>query len=716
MNNTTDPTAVFQNAAAPTAAQSEADAHGGLPLNLERYWVQALSLKFWILGLILLGLLFGLIATLLATEYFRATSRIEISRATENITNAAPLERQNRVDEMQYLETQYQLLASKFLARRVIDAGNLARDEKFLTAFGLDEAGTVSEPVLERVLLGNVTITPVEQSNLVDISFSSPSAEVSSSLANLWAEEFLDANYEKRFGQNIEARDFLEEQIEELRERLSISERELVNYANANEIVVINNTGENGSETASQSLVGAELAALNQALAEATTERIAAQSALNAGVKNEAGQAAAASLRARLAEEQAELAELQSKFGPGYPEIKAKKSEIASLRQALSGEDSVDNEALRAAFRKASLQEQQLQAKLRQAKNTFLGQQGQGIQYGILKREVDTNSQLYDALLQRYKELEAAGAGKNNMTLIEEAAVPGGPYSPSLTRNLFLGLLFGVLASGTLVFLRETLDQTIRDPADINRRLGISALGLIPRVSTDDIVKELEQRSSELSEAYATARTNMSFLTADGAPDSIMITSTRPNEGKSISSVALARSFVQLGKKVLLVDADLRHSGLSDFIGVRHGADRGLSAVLAGQEQLSDVTIEIEEYGFSMVPAGHHPPNPVELLASDRLKELIAKAQDDYDLVIVDSAPVLGLADALEVSRAVEGVVYIIESNGENIRGIGNALSRLKTADARIFGAIVTKLDDRNSSYGYGNGYGYGYGYGTANQ
>lgn len=715
MNNTSIPASVFDSPSDPNSGSAASGPTSGVPLNLERYWVQALSLKYWILGLVALGLLAGLIATLLATEYFRATSRIEISQENTDITGVGG-EGRSRLGELQYLETQYQLLKSRFLAERVIEAGNLTRDGAFLKAYGLDDAGAVSAQLLAGTILNGASISPVEQSNLVDISFSSPAGDVSSNLANLWAQEFLAANYEKRFGANVEARDALDGQIEELRERLSISERDLVNYANANEIVVISSGGEGGSETASQTLVGAELEALNTALADATTQRIAAQSALSAGVKDEAGLAASASLRARLADAQAQLAELQSKFGPGYPEIKSKQSEIASLRGALSSESGIGDQALRAAFQKASLQEKQLQAKLRQAKDLYLGQQGQGIQYGILKREVDTNRQLYDALLQRYKQLEAAGAGKNNMTLIESAVTPSAPYSPSLFRNLLVGLIFGLLGSGALVFLRETLDQTIRDPADINRHLGISALGLIPRVTSDDILEDLSQRSSELSEAYATARTNMSFLTADGAPGSIMITSTRPNEGKSISSVALARSFVQLGKKVLLIDADLRHSGLSDFIGICAGNGSGLSAVLVGQAELADVKVLVEEHGFDLVPSGHQPPNPVELLAGSRLKAVIERAQDTYDLVIVDSAPVLGLADALEVSRSVEGVVYIIESNGVNVRGIGNALSRLQTAGAVIFGAVVTKLDERNSSYGYGSGYGYGYGYGTNEQ
>ena len=309
-------------------------------LDLERFYIQALNQRFWILGIIALGLLAGLLATLLSTELFRSTARIEISRVTANVTEAEPIELESRGAYIQYFNTQYELLESKFLAQRVIDAGNLARDEEFLSAFELDNGGEVPESRIERILLANVQIEPVPNSSLVDIRFSSPAKQVSADLANLWAQEFLDANYQKRFGANVEAREFLEEQIEELRERLALSEKELIDYANANEIVILDTggEGEDGTEKSTSTLVGSELAALNTALAEATTRRIAAESALRAGTRNEAGAAASAGLRSKLAEAQSQLAELRSKFGPGYPEIKAKEAEIASLKQALSGE------------------------------------------------------------------------------------------------------------------------------------------------------------------------------------------------------------------------------------------------------------------------------------------------------------------------------------------------------------------------------------------
>lgn len=696
------------------AAPDGAGAEEGFHIDLERYWHQALLLKYWVLGIVAFGLLAGLLVTLLSTELYRATTRIEISRTVQNVTETEPIEIEGRGGDQQYFNTQYELLEARSLAGRVTDSGNLMRDEAFLSAFGLSDQPALTPRAVQNILRSNITIEPVPQSALVDVSFSSPSARVSAKIADLWAQEFLAANYEKRFGANIEARDFLEEQIGELRERLAMSERELIDYATANGIVIISSGGgAEGSQTASQTLIGSELTALSSALAEATTQRIAAEAALRTGARSAAAAGGTSGLRARLAGAGAELAELQSRFGPGYPEIKAKEAEIEALREALSRESSVETGGAQAAYRAAALQEQQLRDKLQEAKGSFLGQQGQSIQYGILQREVETNRQIYDALLQRYKELEAAGAGKNNMTIIDAAQVPRVPYAPSLALNLLIGLLAGLLLSAVLVYVRETMDSTIRDPNDLRRRLGLVPLGLIPRVEPEIIHEEIRQRSSEISEAYAAARTNLAFLTPNGAPGVLMLTSTRPNEGKSLSSVALARSFAALGKRTLLIDADLRHSGLSDFIGVEADPSNGLSALLSGNTtDIGASIVPITPDGIDLLPVGHKPPNPVELLAGGMLSEIVEQLRSRYDQVLIDGAPVLGLADALEVSKAVDGVIYVIESNGLSVRAIENALARLRTTNVPIFGALLTKLDERNTAYGYGDGYGYGYGYG----
>ena len=294
-------------------ASGPADEAEGLHLDFERYWRQALLIKYWLLGIVVFALLASLVVTMLSTELYRATARIEISPTVENVTDTTPLEIEGRGGDVQFLNTQYELLESRFIAERVVDAGNLMRDEEFLTAFGLNERAVASPRVLHSLLRSNITITPIPQSTLVDISFSSPSPSVSARIANLWAQEYIAANYNKLFGANIEARDFLEEQIAELRERLALSERDLVDYATQKGIVIIGSGGEGeGSQTASQTLIGSELTALSEALAEATTDRIAAESALRAGSRgaSESGSGGTTGLRAQLSSLEAELADL----------------------------------------------------------------------------------------------------------------------------------------------------------------------------------------------------------------------------------------------------------------------------------------------------------------------------------------------------------------------------------------------------------------------
>ena len=437
------------------------DDRQGFHLDLERYRIEAITVRFWLLGIVVAALLAGLVATLLSTSLYRANARIEVTQITADVTSVDSLQNDSRISALQYLNTQYELLASKFMAVRVSDAGNLARDEAFLDVSNLGQAQGVTERDIQNVLLAGISVTPVEQSSLVDIGFSSSSPEVSAKIANLWAQEFIKANYEKRFGANIEARDFLSKQIAELRERLSASEMELVRYANANEILVLEAAGdENGSETAAQTLIASDLAALNGALASAVTDRIAAEASVVSG--DYSSQDPSSALKSELAKKEAELASLRSNFGPKFPPLLEKEAEVASLRSSLTL-------GSRAALRSAASRERELQRKLEQAKGRFLGQQELTIQYGILKREVDTNRQLYDALLQRFKELEASGAGQNNIELIDPADVPDGPYSPKLLQNMLIALAVGLAAAAGLVYLRVLLSQTVKDPQDVTR-------------------------------------------------------------------------------------------------------------------------------------------------------------------------------------------------------------------------------------------------------
>lgn len=675
-----------------------------------RLWQRTRELRYWLFGIVAVAVSLAIFLTLLQTPLFRATAMIEISRVDSASANIEEIALEGEARDQQYYQTQYVLLKSRALAERVVESQNLPQDRAALTALGFSEDSSPNVRSIANKLLSSVRIEPLERSNLVGVSMTSSSAEVSAKLANSWAEQFLDANYQKRFGDTLDARRQLANQLAELRENLEMSEAELSEYAKANGIVVIqqSSAGEDGVGS-KQTLVESQLATLNSALAEATARRIAAESAARAGGNSTEGQAA---IRNRIAEVEATLARLRTTLGPENSQVQASEAELRSLRQAQAQETGLSSSEIRARLNAAQREEAELQRRFDAARDRYVAQQDQGVEYGILEREVSTNRELYNALLQRYKELGVAASGRNNMTIVEPAEAPRGPYSPSLVYNVLLALLGSLVACAGLVLVRELLDNSLRDPSELRRRLGTPLLGLVPQFETDEVEDQLRDPRSILSEAYASSRVAIDF--ASGPEDKIfMVTSTRPNEGKSLSSLALAYNFARQGNRVLLIDMDLRRKGLSIRLHQSKQSD-GMATYLAGQIETLPV-VHSDEFGLDFVRSGKATLNPADILSTSRTEIVLSELKEKYDTIIIDAPPVLGLADTPQLANAVDGIVYIVQANESTFRSVGQALSRLRATQSKILGVIVTKLDRRNESYsyGYGSGYGYGYSYGA---
>lgn len=684
--------------------------------SIERIWVAIRNNRLLIAGLLLASLAIGLFATLLMTPQYQAAARVEISRIDGNVAAVQGAEAQDQIFDEQYYRTQYELLKSRSLARQIVRHGKLINDTAFLEAFdidvGDDEYARDPERYLVKVLLDNVTIAPIRASNLVDIKFTSPSPVVSARIANLWANEFISNNLNQRFGATSEARKFLEERLDQLRRKLEDAERELIAYAAQRNLFPVGGRDKGNEETASQTLVASDLQALNDALAEAAKERIAAQSALDASktALSAEQEAALVPLRQKRAELAAEAAQLRATAGEEYPTVRAITNQISELDREIARIESGSRKSVYARYKQAVETERRLQAKVNELQQKFVQQRRDSVQYNILQREVDTTRSLYNAVLQRYGEIGVAGVGKSNITLVDEAEVPTKPSQPNLLLNLVLSLLLGGAVAGGVIILRETLDQSIRDPSQVSDELGIPLLGVIPSVSQQSLTEAIQNKYSELYEAYFSLFTSLGFLTSQGVPRRLMLTSTRAAEGKSLSSVALAKILAERGKRVLLVDADMRHSSLSKYIDVSN--EKGLSHFLRGEDDWQSLIKKAEPFDFDILPAGRQPPNAAELLDGERFKSLLSQLEKSYDHIIVDSPPILGLADVPLIARIVDGVVVVVEANRGKLRMVAQALERLERGGAKIFGAVVTKLDDRNLSYGYGYGYGYGYSYG----
>ncbi|MBB4611414.1 GumC family protein [Sphingomonas yabuuchiae] len=692
-------------------------------LRVARRW------RYVIIGVTAGCVLLGLIVTLLMTPQYTATTSIEISREADQVTNFQGVERETGTADQEFYQTQYGLLESRALSERVATQLRLVDNPGFFERFGVTSDEGAFQLVNGRyaaagraerlrtagnILRKNLAIVPTRFSRLVEIRFTSPDPSFSAQIANAWAENFIQTNLERKVQATSYGRNLLQRQLTQFKERLDASQRQLVAYASAQQIINLPQSSTSNGPTSERSIVADDLAALNGSLSQATAERIQAearyQQAGRAGASPEAlRNQAINTLRQRRAELAADYQRLMVQFEPGYPAAQAIQSQIKQLDRSIAREESRVSGSIQTDYREAVDREKALQAKVNQLKASYLDLRRRSIQYNIYQQEVDTNRVLYDGLLQRFKEIGVAGGvGVNNISIVDPADVPQSPSSPRLLLNVIISLLAGLGLGAGLAFALEQIDEAIADPIEVERRLGLPLLGSVPKVEGETPKQALLNRKSDLVDAYLAVQTNLAFTTEHGVPRSFAVTSTRPAEGKSTTALALATTLARANRRVILVDGDMRSPSVHHLGDVDH--NRGLSNFLTGEDQIGTLTFDMQELGFTAMSAGPIPPNAAELLTGDRLALLIQRLLETYDHVVIDSPPVMGLADAPLIAARVEGVIYAVESHGIRSSMVKTALGRLRSANARVIGGVLTKFEARKAHYGYGYEYGYGYG------
>lgn len=703
------------------------DASESVPA-LRQYLRIALRWRYVLIGTVVACILLGVIATLLMTPKYTATSTIEISRESDKVTNFQGVEREANVADQEFYQTQYGLLRSRTLSEKVALRLRLVDDPKFFEMFGADDddpafqltnnryaaAGrAMRQRTAGEILLKNLNVVPTRLSRLVDIHFTSPDAAFSTKVANAWAENFIQTNLERKIQATSYGSNLLQRQLAEYKDRLDASQRQLVAYASTQQIINLpaQQAGANGT-TAERSIVADDLAALNAALSQATGDRIQAEARYRQGGRGGASTEALRNqainnLRQRRAELAAEYQELMVRFEPGYPAAQAIQSQITQLDRSIAREESRVTGSIEADYREAVQREQALQTRVNQLKSSYLDLRRRSIQYNIYQQEVDTNRALYDGLLQRFKEIGVAGGvGVNNISIVDAADVPEKPSSPKLLLNLAIAIFAGLGLGALIAFALEQMDEAIDNPIEVQRRLGLSLLGSVPKIDGQTPQEALRDRKSELVDAYLAIQTNLAFTTEHGVPRSFAITSTRPAEGKSTTALALATTLARGGSKVILVDGDMRSPSVHHLAGVSH--DRGLSNFLTGEDDITSLVFEMPNLDFTAMSAGPIPPNAAELLTGSRLSLLITRLQEHFDHIVIDSPPVMGLADAPLIASRVEGVIYAVESHGIRAPLVKTAIGRLVSANAHVIGAVLTKFEARRTYHGYEYGYGYG--------
>ena len=695
--------------------------------NVAEYWRLAVKHRMLLVGSLLFFLLAAAAATLLMTPTYTASATIQIDRESARVVNVDDVQPQeSMIQGEEFFQTQYGLLRSRSLAERVVDSLGLASSDQFLESMNAEtprsgegtaavQASRRREVVLKTVR-DNLGISPVRGSRLVVISFSSPDPTLSSNVANAFARNFIQSNLDRKYESSSYAREFLEELIAQTKGRLEQAERQLTAYATNQQIINIRE-GDN-ADSEPQSIVSADLSNLNQSLAAARAARIAAEQRWRQAAQAPLTQLpevlnnpAVQNLMQTRAALNSEYQQKLQAYQPDFPEMVQLRARISELDAQITAIANGIRESIRGQFVVAASQERSLRATVEGLKAESLDLRERSIQYNILQREVDTSRTLYDGLLQRYKEVGVTGGvTANNISIVDEAAVPTKPSSPRLLVNLaiafVLGSGFGVMAA----FILEALDETIATPDDIESKLGISVLGVSPLLPKgQDPISALSDLRSAFSEAYYSLRTALQFSTPDGVPPSLLVTSSRPAEGKSTTAYAIAINLARLGLRVLLVDGDLRNPSMHRVVGTDN--DAGMSNLLSGAAALDQVVKPTSQPGLEFISCGPLPPNPAELWGGKRLASILAEAGTRYDHVIVDGPPVLGFADAPLLASNIAGTIFVLEAKGTRRAQARGALRRLTVGDIHLLGAVLTKFNAKSVQYG-GYDYAYDYQYG----
>jgi succinoglycan biosynthesis transport protein ExoP len=698
----------FQSGGAlgPAAAVFEEDEEDGSAFSIPEILAVLWERKWWIALSALAGLVISLGYSLAQAPLYRATAVIELNPPTVPVLTGG----QEGAEEMvvpatdrQFQETQIGIMRSLALAERVVQDLNLAApgNGAQTPAAGPGNVSKIAGSVAQ-----GLTVKPSPDSRLVELSYVSDDPREAAKLANGFATSFIDLTLDRKYEATVSARKFLETRIKTVREEINEAERKLVAYAKANGIIILPGSTEGGEDAGTSTLTGESLGALNAALAAAQQKRIAAETRFRQAGSLTEGAANSASLRQEKAQLEAEYKDKSTYLQDSFPEMQRLKNRIDELDRQIRTENSRAAGAIGAEYRAALAEEQTLQAKVSQLSGSALSEREDTIQYNILKRELDTSRSLYDALLERYNEVGVVeGIGSAQAAMVDQAQVPSVPFEPSVPRNVTLGVLLGLFLGAALAVVYDRFTNTVKTKDDLQAKLGLAPLGAIPLAEKNaTFLDDVRNRHTPIYDAYASLRTGLQLATQGGFPKTLVVTSTRPEEGKSSTSYSLGVQLSDTGKRVLLIDADMRKPS---FIVGEHN-NKGLSALLTSDTPLTQHVLSTTSENMFLLPSGPIPPNPVNIIQQNRMESILAEAASLFDHIIIDAPPVAGVADAVLLAAFSDGVLFTVEAGKTRTSVARAALARLRLAGVQLLGGTLTKANAKSLDYGYAYSYYYG--------
>ena len=679
----------------------------------------------------------GAINSFRQTPIYESRAQILIEKDTPKVGNLTTMFQENDGwynDD--FYQTQYRILQSRSLARKTVELMNLPAHPGVQRAAeppsmsfsvtglasgaiggikrmvsGETPAQPAPPPPAEPgdklmpyvgLVLGSLTVSPVRNSRLVELRLSSTDPQLAADMANAHARAYIQQNMEMRFSASKDATDWLGEQLAEQRKKVEESEAALQRYKEAHDAVAVEDR---------QNIVVQRLGDLNAAVTKVKTLRIEKEAQYNQ-LKSLQGTPALDSFPAVIANEyiqklksdigdlQRQQAQLAEKYGDRHPEMVRIRSAIDSAQAKYEAEVSNIVHSVRAEYEAALAQERSLVGALDAQKSEALGLNRKGIEYSVLSRDAESNRQVYEALLQRTKETGISGELRtSNIRVVDAAEVPTAPVLPRRQRDLMMAAISGSILALGLVFLFEYLDNRIKSPQEMRAHLGLPFLGMVPAIDASQGTLLHTGVPAAFGEAIRAVRTNVLFSSADEGARTLVVTSAGPGEGKSMFSSNLSVSLAQAGQRVLHIDADMRRPRVHEIFEITQ--EPGLSNLLVGDCKPSEAVRKTAVQNLWILPAGMIPPNPAELLGSRRCTDYFTTLREHFDWVVIDSPPVLAVADASVLSNSATGVVFVVGADQTSRQTAKAAIEQLQSVGARLIGAVLNRADVQRNPYYY---------------
>ncbi|UJS23794.1 GumC family protein [Thiothrix winogradskyi] len=684
-------------------------------LTLEDVWRRLMRQKWTFLLTTLSIILLTVYFTWTATPSYRAGATIQIEKEGVQIVNFGTLTSASpdMGEQDPFFRTQYEQLKSRKLAERVIADLDLRtrlfeRPEKFSL---LASVKVIIKGVIDNVLpakqaatgggktsdyaqqfVEKLYVEPIEKTHLVKVFYESPDPVLSADIVNALINAFIKENISSQSETDTYAKEFLEQELEKARQRLNLQEGKLIEYAKQNDILEVNN---------SQSSQERKLDELYSALGAAERARIQAESQMIQGrrhgnVREVLNNPVVEGIKQNLNTLEAEYQEKLKLFKPAFPDMQRLQQQIQEVRSQLQQEVGGLKQSLQAEYAAAKKLEDDLRNQLAVYKGELVNLRDRSIEYNALKREVETSRDLYDGLLQRMKEVNvAANVTSSNIRVVDAAAPDSDVFRPKKLLNLIIGSLVGLMLGVGAALLRETMSQGVASVSELQTLSGLPILGTIPHVrhlSEGNLaLATVRDAGSLLAESYRVMTANLRFVLPGGvAPRVTLITSVNPAEGKSTSAVNIAMSQAQQGLKVLLIDADLRRPSVHVKLGLPHA--RGLSNYLNGEVDIASVTHPSRDMkGLYLILAGTLMADPVRMVSSPAMAQLLNLATKHFDSIIIDGPPTAGFADALYLSSLAEATVIVADEERINRKRLLTVIEQLRRVRPNVVGFLMVK-------------------------